>query len=105
MRSGGSSTERTLGVSACGIRYENGADWYLIANRGRGIQQAADLRIGVWSLGASRSVDLTEAGRRYFERCGRLVEEARLAQEALRDAAEPPSGHLRLSMWRSGSAR
>jgi len=34
----------------------------------------------------TRRVELTEAGRRYFERCGDLVDQARLAQEALRDA-------------------
>ncbi|MGP1682120.1 MAG: LysR family transcriptional regulator [Giesbergeria sp.] len=46
----------------------------------------------------TRRVELTEAGRRYFERCGRLVDEARLAQEALRDTAVQPIGHIRLSM-------
>jgi DNA-binding transcriptional LysR family regulator len=46
----------------------------------------------------TRRVELTEAGRRYFERCGHLVDEARLAQEALRDTAEQPSGHVRVSM-------
>lgn len=46
----------------------------------------------------TRRVELTEAGRRHFERCGHLVDEARLAQEALREAAVQPSGHVRLSM-------
>ncbi len=46
----------------------------------------------------TRRVELTEAGRRYFERCGHLVDEARLAQEALRESAAQPSGHVRLSM-------
>jgi DNA-binding transcriptional LysR family regulator len=46
----------------------------------------------------TRRVELTEAGRRYFERCGHLVDEARLAQEALRETAVQPSGHVRLSM-------
>lgn len=46
----------------------------------------------------TRKVDLTEVGRRYFERCGELVDQARLAQEALRDAAEGPTGHVRVSM-------
>ena len=40
----------------------------------------------------TRRVELTEAGRRYFERCGHLVDEARLAQEALRETAAQPSG-------------
>jgi DNA-binding transcriptional LysR family regulator len=46
----------------------------------------------------TRRVELAEAGRRYFERCGRLVDEARLAQEALRETAEQPRGQVRLSM-------
>lgn len=46
----------------------------------------------------TRRVELSEPGRRYFERCAHLVDEARLAQEALREAAEKPSGHVRLSM-------
>lgn len=46
----------------------------------------------------TRRVELTDAGRRYFERCGHLADEARLAEEVLRDAAGQPSGHLRLSM-------
>ena len=46
----------------------------------------------------TRRVELTDAGRRYFERCAHLVDEARLAQEALRDTTAQPSGHVRLSM-------
>ena len=46
----------------------------------------------------TRRVELTEAGRRYFERCGHLVDEARLAQEALRESVALPSGHVRISM-------
>ena len=46
----------------------------------------------------TRRVELTEAGARYFERCAHLADEARLAQEALRETATRPSGHLRLSM-------
>jgi DNA-binding transcriptional LysR family regulator len=46
----------------------------------------------------TRRVELTEAGRRYLERCGHLVDEARLAQEALRDETTRPAGHLRVSM-------
>ena len=45
----------------------------------------------------TRKVELTDAGRRYFERCAHLVDEARLAQEALRETAERPAGHLRIS--------
>jgi DNA-binding transcriptional LysR family regulator len=46
----------------------------------------------------TRRVCLTEAGQRYFDRCGHLVDEARLAQEALRETAAQPSGHVRISM-------
>ena len=46
----------------------------------------------------TRRVELTEAGARYFERCAHLADEARLAQESLRDLAAKPTGHLRLSM-------
>jgi len=46
----------------------------------------------------TRRVELTEAGARYFERCAHLADEAKLAQESLRETAGKPSGHLRLSM-------
>ncbi|MEP6504221.1 MAG: LysR substrate-binding domain-containing protein [Betaproteobacteria bacterium] len=46
----------------------------------------------------TRRVELAEAGARYFERCAHLADEARLAQESLRDTATRPSGYLRLSM-------
>ena len=46
----------------------------------------------------TRRVELTEAGARYFERCAHLADEARLAQEALRETATRPAGHLRVSM-------
>jgi len=46
----------------------------------------------------TRRVELTDAGRRYFERCGDLVDQARLAQEVLRDSAAGPTGHVRVSL-------
>lgn len=46
----------------------------------------------------TRKVELTEAGRRHLERCGELVDRARWAHELLREAAEQPSGHVRVSM-------
>lgn len=46
----------------------------------------------------TRRVELTEAGARYFERCAHLADEARLAQESLRETAARPGGHLRVSM-------
>lgn len=64
-------------------------------------RQIAELEkaIGVRLLHRStRKVELTEAGEVYFMRCQGIVEEARMAHEALRDVAERPSGTLRVSM-------
>lgn len=47
---------------------------------------------------STRNVELTEAGAAYFRRCQSIVEEARIAHEALLDVAERPSGTLRVSM-------
>jgi DNA-binding transcriptional LysR family regulator len=41
---------------------------------------------------------LTEPGKRYLERCERIVQDAAAAQEVLKEAAERLNGHLRLSM-------
>jgi DNA-binding transcriptional LysR family regulator len=46
----------------------------------------------------TRRIELTEAGQLYFERCKRIVEEARLAHEQLGDMLAQPSGVLRVSM-------
>lgn len=46
----------------------------------------------------TRQVALTEAGQLYFERCGPLVDEARQAQESVRETAAQLSGHVRISM-------
>jgi DNA-binding transcriptional LysR family regulator len=46
----------------------------------------------------TRRLALTEPGRRYLERCERIVQDAAAAQEVLKEAAERLSGHLRLSM-------
>ena len=45
----------------------------------------------------TRRIELTEAGQIYFERCKRIVEEARLAHEQLGGMLEQPSGLLRVS--------
>ncbi|MBB6066188.1 LysR family transcriptional regulator [Pseudoxanthomonas broegbernensis] len=45
----------------------------------------------------TRKIELTEAGRIYFERCRRIVDEARLAHEQLGQMLEQPSGVLRAS--------
>lgn len=47
---------------------------------------------------STRRVELTEAGRRYFERCGHLIDEARLAHESIQEVATRPSGHICISM-------
>jgi DNA-binding transcriptional LysR family regulator len=46
----------------------------------------------------TRRLALTEPGRRYLERCERIVQDAALAQEILKEASEQLTGHLRLSM-------
>ena len=46
----------------------------------------------------TRRIELTEAGRIYFERCKRIVDEARLAHEQLGEMLAQPSGVLRASL-------
>ncbi|ACM28709.1 LysR family transcriptional regulator [Rhizobium rhizogenes] len=46
----------------------------------------------------TRRIELTEAGQLYFERCKRIVDEARLAHEQLGEILTPPSGVLRASL-------
>lgn len=46
----------------------------------------------------TRRIELTEAGQLYFERCKRIVDEARLAHEQLGDMLANPSGVLRASL-------
>jgi DNA-binding transcriptional LysR family regulator len=46
----------------------------------------------------TRKVELTEAGQIYYERCRRIVEEARLAHEQLGEILAQPSGVLRASL-------
>ena len=46
----------------------------------------------------TRKIELTEAGQHYFERCKRIVEEARLAHEQLGEMLAQPSGVLRASL-------
>ncbi|KGD88106.1 LysR family transcriptional regulator [Achromobacter sp. RTa] len=43
---------------------------------------------------STRRVELTDAGRLYFERCRRIVAQAELAHEELREQLETPSGPL-----------
>ncbi|BDI05645.1 LysR family transcriptional regulator [Sphaerotilus microaerophilus] len=46
----------------------------------------------------TRRVELTEAGQIYYERCRRIVDEARLAHEQLGELLAQPSGVLRASL-------
>jgi DNA-binding transcriptional LysR family regulator len=46
----------------------------------------------------TRKVELTEAGQLYYERCRRIVEEARIAHEQLGEMLAQPSGVLRASL-------
>lgn len=46
----------------------------------------------------TRKVEATEAGRLYYERAARIVEEARLAHLALNDMLHTPSGVLSVTM-------
>ncbi|WP_236844499.1 LysR family transcriptional regulator [Bordetella sp. 15P40C-2] len=46
----------------------------------------------------TRKVELTEAGKLYFERCQRIVAEAQVAHEELQNLVQTPSGPLRVNM-------
>ena len=46
----------------------------------------------------TRRVALTALGVRFLERCGALVDEAKLVRSALASEARLPTGHLRISM-------
>ncbi|MBC3435683.1 LysR family transcriptional regulator [Pseudomonas sp. BW16M2] len=56
-------------------------------------------RIGLRLLHrTTRKIELTEAGQLYFERCKRIVDEAKLAHEQLGELLASPSGLLRVSL-------
>lgn len=60
---------------------------------------ALEKEIGLRLLNrTTRRVELTEAGRIYYERCKRIVDEAKLAHEELGDIVANPSGLLRVSL-------
>ncbi|SFW13246.1 LysR family transcriptional regulator [Nitrosovibrio sp. Nv17] len=46
----------------------------------------------------TRKIEVTEAGQIYYERCKRIVDEARLAHEQLGEMLAQPSGVLRASL-------
>lgn len=56
-------------------------------------------KIGVRLLHrTTRKIELTEAGRIYFERCKSIIAEIQLAHEQLTDMIQRPSGKLRASL-------
>ncbi|TCM75128.1 LysR family transcriptional regulator [Rhizobium sp. BK068] len=46
----------------------------------------------------TRKIELTEAGQLYYERCSRIVDEARIAYEELGDMVAQPTGVLKVSL-------
>jgi DNA-binding transcriptional LysR family regulator len=64
--------------------------------------RALEARVGATLfIRTTRSVGLTEAGQRFFERAGPAFEELVAAGEAARDLGQRPTGLLRLSVPRS----
>jgi DNA-binding transcriptional LysR family regulator len=64
--------------------------------------RALEARIGVALLArTTRSVGLTEAGKRFLERAGPAFDELVAASEAARDLGQRPSGLLRLAVPRA----
>ncbi|MCW2319000.1 DNA-binding transcriptional LysR family regulator [Rhodoblastus acidophilus] len=59
------------------------------------LEQAIGLRL---LNRTTRRVELTEAGQLYFDRCKRIVEEARIAHEQLAEMVARPTGLLRVSL-------
>ena len=66
-----------------------------LSRRISGLEKAIGLRL---LHRTTRKVELTEAGQIYFERCKRIVDEARLAHEQLGEMLAQPSGVLRVSL-------
>ena len=63
-------------------------------------RRIADLEraVGVRLLNrTTRSIELTEAGATYYERCRDIVEAARIAHEKLGELVDQPRGRLRIS--------
>ncbi len=65
-----------------------------LSRRIGGLEKAIGLRL---LHRTTRKIELTEAGQVYYERCKRIVDEARLAHEQLGDMLAQPSGVLRAS--------
>ncbi|EJM91195.1 transcriptional regulator [Pseudomonas sp. GM74] len=66
-----------------------------LSRRISGLEKAIGLRL---LNRTTRKIELTEAGQLYFDRCKRIVDEARLAHEQLGEMLAHPSGLLRASL-------
>ena len=66
-----------------------------LSRRISGLEKAIGLRL---LHRTTRKIELTEAGLIYFERCKRIVDEARLAHEQLGQMLAQPTGVLRASL-------
>lgn len=66
-----------------------------ISRRVSALEKAIGLRL---LNRTTRRIELTEAGQIYYERCRRIVDEARLAHEQLGEMQAQPSGVLRASL-------
>lgn len=66
-----------------------------VSRRINGLEKAIGLRL---LHRTTRKIELTEAGQIYFERCKRIVDEARLAHEQLGEMVAQPGGVLRASL-------
>lgn len=66
-----------------------------LSRRISGLEKAIGLRL---LHRTTRKIELTEAGQLYYERCKRIVDEARLAHEQLGEMLAHPSGLLRASL-------
>ncbi|WP_088708051.1 LysR family transcriptional regulator [Noviherbaspirillum denitrificans] len=85
-------------VKAKGFRHAadiTGIPSSTISRRISELEKAVGLRLLQRS---TRRIELTEAGRLYFERCKRIVDDARIAHEQLTGFAEKASGLLRASL-------
>lgn len=85
-------------VKAKGFRHAaeaNGIPNSTLSRRISSLEKAIGLRL---LHRTTRRIELTEAGLIYFERCKRIIDEARLAHEELGEMVAQPSGVLRASL-------
>lgn len=66
-----------------------------LSRRISGLEEALGLRL---LHRTTRTIELTEAGQIYYERCRHIVEEAKLVHEELGEIVESPRGLLRASL-------